>query len=218
MPRRYLDELRRALGTCSSSSRRDASNMAASCVVSPSPASFLARSTKASGLRTAPPVAPDHSIDFPPNRGVANWRRMKVAEAKGRVDARAANDVAECWAPRRRHWRLARRKALMVLYIGRVLRAEEPWAAKEHARGRDVGRQHWLVTSDSSAATTHTHTHIMPSFPPTPKSSKRNEAVTSWIVLNYIQEDTVNPKPPTSAYAVMNPSNPLSRTSCVICL
>jgi hypothetical protein len=53
----------------------------------------------------------------------------------------------------------------MVLYIGRVLRAEEPWAAKEHARGRDVGRQHWLVTSDSSAATTHTHTHhaIFPS-------------------------------------------------------
>jgi hypothetical protein len=26
----------------------------------------------------------------------------------------------------------------MVLYIGRVLRAEEPWAAKEHARGRDA--------------------------------------------------------------------------------
>jgi len=152
MPRRYLDELRRASGTCSSSSRRDASSIAASCVVSPSPASFLARSTKASGLRIAPPAAPDHSIDFPPNRGVANWRRRKVAEAKGRAAVRAANGVAECRAPRRRHWRLARRNALMVLDTGRlVLRAEEPWGAKEPARGRDVGRQHWLVTSDSAA-------------------------------------------------------------------
>lgn len=63
-----------ALGTCSSSSLRDASNIASSCVFPPLSASSLAIAANASGLRVAP-AAPDHSTVLRGNRGVVKRTR-----------------------------------------------------------------------------------------------------------------------------------------------